>query len=80
MTVHTLVAEGEWVAARLTYSGTHRGVWQGRGPVRGLPPTGRVFAITSHEFYRVADGKIAEVWVQSDMASLAEQLGAAQAG
>ena len=76
VTVHDLIAEGNWVAVRLTYSGTHRGVWQGRGPVQGLPPTGRSFAITSHEFYRIAGGKIAEAWVQSDMASLAEQLGA----
>ena len=76
VTVHDLIAEGDRVAARLTYSGTHRGVWQGRGPVRGLPPTGRDFAISSHEFYRIAEGKIAEAWVQSDMASLAEQLGA----
>ena len=75
--VHDLVAEGDVVAARLTYSGTHQGVWQGRGPVRGLPPTGRTFAITSHEFYRIADGQIAETWVQSDITSLAEQLGAA---
>lgn len=79
VTVHDLVAEGDVVAARLAYHGTHRGVWQGRGPVRGLPPTGRAFVITSHEFYRIADGAIAEAWVQSDMASLAEQLGAAQA-
>jgi predicted ester cyclase len=50
--VHDLIAEGDRVAARLTYRGTHRGVWQGRGPVRGLPPTGKSFAITSHEFYR----------------------------
>jgi predicted ester cyclase len=84
ITIHDLIAEGDRVAARLTYSGTHQGVWQGRGPVRGLPPTGKRFAITSHEHYRIADGKIAETWVQSDMASLAEQLGvvpgAGQAG
>ena len=75
VTVHDLIAEGDRVAARLTYSGSHQGVWQGRGPVKGLPPTGKSFAITSHEHYRIADGTIAESWVQSDMASLAEQLG-----
>jgi predicted ester cyclase len=79
ITVHDLLADGDLVAARLTYSGTHRGVWKGRGPVHGLPPTGRTFAMTSHEFYRISDGKIVELWVQSDMASLAEQLTAAQA-
>jgi steroid delta-isomerase-like uncharacterized protein len=78
VTVQDLIAEGDRVAARLTYSGTHRGVWLGRGPVRGLPPTGKRFAITSHEHYRIVDGRIAEAWVQSDMASLAEQLGVSQ--
>lgn len=29
----------------------------------------------SHEFYRVADGLIAEEWICSDMASLFSQLG-----
>jgi predicted ester cyclase len=35
---------------------------------------GRTWAAASHEFYRVADGLIAEEWICSDMASLMRQI------
>ena len=66
--VDDLVAAGDKVALRLTLSGTHQGEFQ------GIPATGRTISYISHEFYRVADGQIAEEWICSDMASLFSQL------
>jgi steroid delta-isomerase-like uncharacterized protein len=66
--VHDVVAAGDKVALRLTLSGTHRGDFQ------GIPAGGRTIRYVSHEFYRVADGLIAEEWICSDLASLFRQL------
>ena len=63
-----LVVEGAWIAAHFVDTGTHLGTF------RGVPPTGA--PVTTREFamYRIADGRIAEVWVTADNAPL---LGAA---
>jgi predicted ester cyclase len=45
-------------------SGTHQGAFQ------GIPATGRTISYVSDEFYRVADGLVAEEWICSDMASI----------
>ncbi len=66
--VDDLVAADDKVALRLTLSGTHQGEFQ------GIPATGRTISYVSHEFYRVADGQVAEEWICSDMASLLSQL------
>lgn len=66
--VDDLVAAGDKVALRLTLSGTHLGEFQ------GIPATGRTISYVSHEFYRVADGLVAEEWICSDLASLFSQL------
>ena len=66
--VDDLVAAGDKVALRLTLSGTHKGEFQ------GIPATGRTVSYVSHEFYRVADGLVAEEWICSDTASLFSQL------
>jgi steroid delta-isomerase-like uncharacterized protein len=66
--VDDLVAAGDKVALRLTLTGTHQGEFQ------GIPATGRTISYVSHEFYRVADGLVAEEWICSDMASLFSQL------
>jgi steroid delta-isomerase-like uncharacterized protein len=66
--IDDLVAAGDKVALRLTLSGTHQGEFQ------GIPATGRTISYVSHEFYRVTDGRVAEEWICSDMASLFSQL------
>jgi steroid delta-isomerase-like uncharacterized protein len=66
--VDDIVAAGDKVALRLTLSGTHQGEFQ------GIQATGRTIGYVSHEFYRVADGLIAEEWICSDTASLFRQL------
>jgi steroid delta-isomerase-like uncharacterized protein len=66
--IEDIIAAEDRVAARLTLSGTHTGEYL------GFSPTGRAVKYTSHEFYRVANGLIAEEWICSDTASLFQQL------
>jgi len=67
--IDDLVAADDKVAARLTLSGTHTGEYL------GFAPTGRSIAYASHEFYRFADGLVAEEWICSDTATLFRLLG-----
>lgn len=66
--IEDIVAAGDKVAIRLRIRGTHSGEFL------GIPATGRAVDYVSHEFYRVADGLIAEEWICSDMATLLRQL------
>ncbi len=66
--VHTLVAEGDFVAARLTFVGTHRGA------LHDLPATGHVVCVPIFAVYRVADGRVAEAWQLTDNQSMRRQL------
>ncbi|OCO98395.1 hypothetical protein BC374_27920 [Ensifer sp. LC13] len=50
-------------------SGTHAGEFL------GIQPTGKKVKYESTEIYRIADGKIAEEWICSDMLSLMAQIG-----
>jgi steroid delta-isomerase-like uncharacterized protein len=63
-----IVAAGDEVALRLAFTGTHAGEFLGR------PATGRTVRYISHEFYRIADGLIAEEWICSDTFSLLQQV------
>ncbi|MFB9236284.1 ester cyclase [Plantactinospora siamensis] len=67
--IEDIVAADDRVALRLRFRGTHSGEFL------GIPPTGNPIEYVSHEFYRVADGLIAEEWICSDMATLLRQLG-----
>jgi steroid delta-isomerase-like uncharacterized protein len=70
LTVEDVVSEGEKVAARVAFRGTHRGGFQ------GIPPTGKEVAFSSMEFNRVVGGKVEEHWVELDLLGLMQQLGA----
>jgi steroid delta-isomerase-like uncharacterized protein len=68
-TVEAQVAEGDMVVTRWLARGTHRGEL---GPI---PATGRGFEMHGVTIERIADGKIAEVWVARDELGLLGQLG-----
>ena len=70
LTVENIFSEGDTVAARVAFRGTHRGEFQ------GIPPTGKEVAFTSIEVNRVRDGKVEEHWVELDLLGLMQQLGA----
>jgi steroid delta-isomerase-like uncharacterized protein len=65
VTLEDMVAEGDRVAVRATWRGTHR------GPLFGRAPTGKPVEITGMVFWRIANGKIAERWATVDLKSLA---------
>ena len=66
--VEDVVAAQDKVAVRVRFRGTHAGEFL------GFPATGRTVEYVSHEFYRIADGLIAEEWICSDLATLFRQL------
>lgn len=70
LTVQDIMAEGDMVAARVAFRGTHRGEFQ------GIPPTDKEVNFTSMEINRVVDGKVGEHWVEIDLLRLMGQLGA----
>jgi len=72
--VDLLIAEGNIVAAKTHFTGTHRGVYNfgGWGP---WPPTGNSIDIKEFIFFRLAGGKIVEMWDSWDDATFAHQLG-----
>ncbi len=63
-TLHTIVAEGEWVVARTTMSGRQSGPFTTYTPdgqiAQEMPATGRAFAVTQSHWYRIADGQLVE--------------------
>ena len=67
--VQDSAADGEMVAQRILFTGTHTGSF------RGLPPTNRQVRFSGLEINRMVDGKVAEHWVQLDALTLFEQLG-----
>jgi steroid delta-isomerase-like uncharacterized protein len=60
---------GDRVAMRWVARGTHR------GKLLGAPPTGHAIDVNGINLYRIADGRIAEVWQLTDLAGLLRQLG-----
>jgi predicted ester cyclase len=72
-TVYEVVAEGDLVAARLTFGGTQA------GELLGVPATGRMFAAGGMAFFRISDGWIVEQWTEADLVGVLGQLGAPSA-
>jgi predicted ester cyclase len=64
------IAEGEKVANRFVFLGTHLGEFE------GVAPTGKRVEFIGHSIDRVVEGKIVESWVEVDMLGVMEQLGA----
>ncbi|MFY9528072.1 MAG: ester cyclase [Candidatus Acidiferrales bacterium] len=69
-TIDESVEDGDSIAARLTYQGTHR------GEIFGVAPAGRSISYSGAAFFRIADGKVAEGWVLGDLLGLLRQVGA----
>ena len=69
LTAEDIIAEGDRVAVRLTYRGTHR------GELMGIPPTGKQGTVTGIQIVRIAGGKIAENWINLDALGMLQQLG-----
>ena len=68
-TIHFLVAEGDMVAVHSGFRGTQR------GPMGSFPASDRTLSADFISIYRIADGCIAEVWVEWDCLNGLIQLG-----
>ena len=68
--IEDIIAEGDKVWIRITYTGTHTG-----GEFRGIPPTGKKVTMTGVDIYRIVDGKLAEYWNVSDALGFFKPLG-----
>jgi predicted ester cyclase len=69
LTVEDTVGDGDLVAQRIHFQGTHTGEFQ------GLPPTSTKVSFYGLELNRLVDGKVAEHWFQLDALTLLQQLG-----
>jgi predicted ester cyclase len=69
MTIEDSVVSGDKVWVRLRCRGTHR------GPLMGIPPTGRSIDTTAVEICRIANGKLVEHWGVPDRFAAMNQLG-----
>jgi steroid delta-isomerase-like uncharacterized protein len=69
-TIDAIVAEGDLVAVRATWRGTHR------GPFRGLAPSGKRFETSGMVFWRIADGRLIERWAAVDLMGALERAAA----
>jgi len=70
LTIEELIAEGDKIADRWSWTGTHKGEFM------GVAPTGKKVTAKGVSIVRIADGKIVEIQSASDRLDLMQQLGA----
>jgi steroid delta-isomerase-like uncharacterized protein len=68
--VHDVIAEGDKVVVRWSWTCTHLGEFL------GIPPTGKKADVSGMAIYRLKDGKIAERWVSTNLDGLIQKLAA----
>ena len=68
-TIHFLVAEGDMVAVHSGFRGRQT------GPMGQFPASGRTLSANFISIYRLAEGRIAEAWVEWDCLAGLYQLG-----
>jgi steroid delta-isomerase-like uncharacterized protein len=64
-----MIAEGDKVASRFTWTGTHR------GPFLGIPATGRSVTVKGVVIDRLVEGRMADSRILMDTLSMMQQLG-----
>lgn len=72
-TVEEVVAEGDTVAYRGSFTATHEGEFM------GIPPTGEEVNVDATGFFRIEDGKIVEGRPLMDTFGMMQQLGVVEA-
>jgi steroid delta-isomerase-like uncharacterized protein len=69
LTVEDMISEGDRVATRWSFHGTHR------GELMGIPGTGKKVAASGITIQRISEGKIVEGWTLFDALGMMQQLG-----
>jgi predicted ester cyclase len=72
VTVEQQLAEGDLVATRWTLRGTQQGAFM------GMAPSGKQVSVSGTVIDRIANGTVAEEWIDWDRLGLMQQLGAMQ--
>ncbi|GAC1533543.1 MAG: ester cyclase [Herpetosiphon sp.] len=67
--IDDLLAEDDKVLWRFTARGTHT------GPLMDIPPSGKRATVTGMALFRLAHGKVAEVWVNIDTLGMLQSIG-----
>ena len=70
ITIDDMLAEGDKVAFRFTWRGTHKG----KGDL-GIPPTGKQVTVTGMAITHIVGDKEAEVWESGDALGMLQQMG-----
>jgi steroid delta-isomerase-like uncharacterized protein len=68
-TIDDLLAEGDKVLWRFTAQAAHT------GPLMDIPATGKRVIVTGMALFRIANGTIAEVWVNFDTLGMLQAIG-----
>ncbi|HLM06279.1 MAG TPA: ester cyclase [Blastococcus sp.] len=66
--IDDMLAEGDRVVTRQTFSGTHHGEWS------GVPATGRRVSWAVIDIVRLEDGRLVDHWAVADLHGLLGQL------
>lgn len=69
VTVHTQIAEENFVVTRWSATGTHLGDFMGN------PPTGKGVHIKAIHIHEIKAGRICHLWEEVDLLGLSKQLG-----
>jgi steroid delta-isomerase-like uncharacterized protein len=69
VTIEDLIAEGDKVTNRFTFTGTQT------GDLLGIPPTGKRVTVTAIVISHFVAGKFMESWINSDGLGMLQQLG-----
>ena len=73
-TVEDMIAEGDKVATRKTFHGTHEGEFM------GIPPSGRSVSMGLIDIVRISEGRVVEHWSMGDSLGMMQQLGVIPSG
>ncbi|MEO1626568.1 MAG: ester cyclase [Bacteroidota bacterium] len=66
--IDEIVVEGDLVAARITWTGTHR------GELFGIPASGEKISWTGADWWRIKEGKFVEHWDVVDWSQVLNQI------
>jgi predicted ester cyclase len=69
LNIHDMIAEGDKVAVRYSLAGTQKNEFM------GISPTNKRIDLSSLCIMRLADGKVAELWVENNSLVMLLQLG-----
>lgn len=69
-TIEFQIAEGDYVATRVTYHGTNKGEFQ------GIPASNKKIKTTAMALQHIVNGKIVEEWDEFDALGMMQQMGA----